>query len=62
MEAIRSATLRGAQLLGIEDELGTVEEGKIADLVAVEGNPLDDISVMMDMAFVMKEGAIVVAP
>ena len=51
-----------AQLLGIEDELGTVEEGKLADLVAVEGNPLDDISLMMSMAFVMKEGAIVVAP
>jgi imidazolonepropionase-like amidohydrolase len=62
MEAIQSATLRGAQLLGIEDELGTVEEGKIADLVAVAGNPLDDVSLMMNMAFVMKEGAIVVAP
>lgn len=62
MEAIQSATLRGAELLGIEDELGTVEEGKVADLVAVEGNPLEDISLMLDMALVMKEGAIVVAP
>jgi imidazolonepropionase-like amidohydrolase len=62
MEAIRSATLRGAELLGVEDELGTVEVGKIADLVAVEGNPLDDVALMQSMAFVMKEGAIVVAP
>ena len=62
MEAIQSATLRGAQLLGIEDELGTVEAGKIADLVAVTGNPLEDVALMQSMAFVMKEGAIVIAP
>lgn len=62
MEAIRSATLRGAELLGIDDELGTVEEGKIADLVAVEGDPLEDITRLEHMAFVMKEGAVVVAP
>ena len=62
VEAIRSATLRGAELLGVEDELGTVEEGKLADLVAVEGDPLENISRMESMAFVMKEGAIIVAP
>jgi len=62
MDAIRAATLRGAELLGIEDELGTVETGKIADLVAVDGDPLQDISRLESMAFVMKEGAIIVAP
>jgi imidazolonepropionase-like amidohydrolase len=62
MEAIRAATLRGAELLGIEERLGTVEAGKIADLVAVEGDPLQDISRLENMAFVMKEGAIIVAP
>lgn len=62
MEAIRCATLRGAELLGIEDELGTVEEGKCADLVAVEGDPIADITLMQHMAFVMKEGQIIVSP
>ena len=62
MDAIRAATLRGAELLGIEDKLGTVEAGKIADLVAVEGNPLQDITRLENMAFVMKEGAVIVAP
>jgi imidazolonepropionase-like amidohydrolase len=62
MEAIQSATLRGAELLGIEDELGTVEPGKIADLVAVEGDPLQDITRLESMAFVMKDGVTVVAP
>lgn len=62
MQAIRAATLRGAELLGIEDELGTIEPGKIADLVAVAGDPLEDVTRLEHMAFVMKAGAIVVAP
>lgn len=62
MEAIRCATLRSAELLGIEDELGTVEEGKLADLVAVRGDPLQDITRMQTMAFVMKEGVVILAP
>ena len=47
-----------AKLLRISDELGSLEEGKIADIVAVEGNPLEDISVMENVVFVMKEGII----
>ncbi|MFN9373358.1 MAG: amidohydrolase family protein, partial [Planctomycetaceae bacterium] len=47
-----------AQLLKIDDRLGTLEVGKLADVVAVEGNPLEEISVMKQVVFVMKEGQI----
>ncbi|MFH1292794.1 MAG: amidohydrolase family protein [Pseudomonadota bacterium] len=46
MEAIRAATQIASQVLGLEKELGTIEEGKLADLVVVEGNPLDDVSIL----------------
>ena len=62
MAAIQSATMSAASLLRIEKELGSVEAGKIADLVAVEGNPLEDIEVMLDMKFVMKEGVVYKGP
>ena len=62
MEAIQSATMGGAKLLRIQDKLGSVEAGKLADLVAVEGDPLADITRMMHMAFVMKEGVVVKQP
>jgi len=58
MKAIQSATLVAAQLLRIDDKLGTIEEKKIADIVAVEGNPLDDIKLMTKMAFIMKDGVV----
>jgi imidazolonepropionase-like amidohydrolase len=58
LEAIRSATANGAELLGMTDILGTIEKGKIADIIAVDGNPLKDISVMEKVKFVMKEGVI----
>jgi imidazolonepropionase-like amidohydrolase len=58
MKAIQAATIEAAKLLRIDDRLGTVEKGKIADLVAVAGNPLDDISLMRDVRFVMKEGVV----
>ena len=58
MKAIQSATLEAAKLLRIDDRLGTVEPEKIADLVAVKGNPLEDIHLMRDMQFVMKEGVV----
>ena len=57
-EAIRSATYNAADLLGQLDNLGTLEPGKIADIVAVPRNPLDDIAVMKDVSFVMKDGRI----
>jgi imidazolonepropionase-like amidohydrolase len=55
---LQMATINAAQLLGHEDELGTVTAGKYADLVAVPGNPLDDISVMSKVSFVMKAGVV----
>ncbi|HEX4311302.1 MAG TPA: amidohydrolase family protein [Acidobacteriaceae bacterium] len=55
---LQMATINAAQLLGHEDELGTVTAGKYADLVAVPGNPLDDISVMGKVSFVMKAGVV----
>ena len=58
MRAIQSATVVAAQLLKIDDRLGTIEPGKLADIVAVSGNPLDDISVMRKVEFVMKDGTV----
>ncbi|PWJ39267.1 metal-dependent hydrolase family protein [Sediminitomix flava] len=62
METIKSATMGAASLLRIEDELGSIEEGKLADIVAVEGDPLEDISVMENIVFVMKDGEIYKKP
>lgn len=56
--ALQTATINAAQLLGHEDTLGSVAAGKYADLVAVPGNPLDDISVMSQVSFVMKAGVV----
>lgn len=58
MEAIQSASLSSAKLLRIDDKLGSIEVGKIADLIAVKGNPLDDITLMSDVKFVMKNGVV----
>ncbi len=58
MEAIQSATAVTAELLGIQDEVGTLEAGKLADVVAVRGDPLEDIGILQDVAFVMKEGVV----
>jgi len=58
MEAIQSATKNGALLLGVWDQLGSIEKGKIADIIAVDGDPISDISVMGKVVFVMKEGII----
>lgn len=56
MEAIVSATRRGAELLGMEDEFGTIEAGKLADVIVVNGNPLEDIRALRDVDLVFKEG------
>lgn len=57
-DAIKAATLNAAELLGIADEVGSLEPGKRADLVAVRGNPLEDIAVLQHVPFVMKGGLI----
>ena len=59
MQAIRSATLVASELMGWRDRVGSIETGRFADLVAVVGDPLDDISVLEDVLFVMKGGAVV---
>lgn len=56
MEAIRSATVTTAEMLGIDDRLGSLEVGKIADIVAVDGDPLADIKLLQNVSFVMKAG------
>ena len=56
MDTIKSATIETAKLLRIDSKLGSLESGKIADIIAVNGNPLNDLSVMENVVFVMKEG------
>ena len=58
MKAIQSATLSAATLLGDEKNLGSLEKGKLADIVAVPGDPLADIKLMTQVSFVMKAGTV----
>ncbi len=58
MEAIQSATVTAAELLGMQDKLGSITEGKLADIIAVNGNPLEDISLLGKVSFVMKDGTV----
>jgi imidazolonepropionase-like amidohydrolase len=58
LEAIRSATLNAADLLGQSDKLGTIEPGKAADIIAVEGNPAETIQSMSKVKFVMRDGTV----
>ena len=56
MKAIKSATINTAMLLGINDDLGSIDIGKTADIIAVKGNPILDIENIKNIRFVMKEG------
>ncbi|HFB54869.1 MAG TPA: amidohydrolase family protein [Hellea balneolensis] len=56
MEAITAATVTASQHIGMGDEIGTLEVGKDADIIAVDGNPLKDIKELLDVDFVMKSG------
>ena len=58
MDAIRSATMVPAKYLGIDDKLGSLAAGKIADIVAVPGDPIADVHTLEHVSFVMKEGVI----
>jgi imidazolonepropionase-like amidohydrolase len=58
IEALRAATVNGAELLGRSSEIGSIEPGKYADIVAVDGDPLADVTVMEKVVFVMKGGEV----
>jgi len=58
LDALRAGLLNGAKLLGWPDEIGALKPGYFADIVAVPGNPLEDIGVLTRVAFVMKGGSI----
>ncbi len=58
MDVIVAATVNAADLIDMSDTLGTIETGKFADIIAVEGSPLDDIAELLDVDFVMKGGRI----
>jgi imidazolonepropionase-like amidohydrolase len=58
MEAIQSATITNALVLGLQDELGQIKVGYLADIVAVEDNPIEDINTMENVVFVMKNGKV----
>jgi imidazolonepropionase-like amidohydrolase len=58
MQAIQAATVNAADLLGWKDKIGSISVGKYADLVAVTENPLDKISILENVQFVMKDGVV----
>jgi imidazolonepropionase-like amidohydrolase len=59
LEVIRAATVNAAELMSWQDRVGAVEAGKYADLIAVEGDPLTDLTVLQQVKFVMKGGVVV---
>lgn len=62
LQALQSATLRAAELMGMEKDLGSLEAGKLADLVAVEGNPLEDLAALGRVSLVLKAGRVMHTP
>src|SRR6516165_8000338 len=59
VDALRSATANDAELLGIGQNVGTLEKGKLADVIAMPGDPTSDITVTERVLFVMKQGKII---
>jgi imidazolonepropionase-like amidohydrolase len=58
LQAIQSATITASELLGWSDRVGTIEAGKLADVIAVPANPLHDVAVLQKVEFVMKDGQV----
>ena len=61
LEVLRAATLSAAELMALQDEIGSIAAGKSADIIAVQGDPLSDLGVLQHVGFVMKQGRIVKA-
>ena len=57
-EAIHAATLGAAEMMGLSASLGSLEEGKLADVIATRADPLANVSALRDVDFVMKEGRV----
>ena len=62
MQAIQAATVSAADLLGWQDKVGSIAPGKMADIVAVSGDPLEDVTLLEKMVFVMKGGVVYQKP
>ena len=60
MQAIQAATIDAAELLGWRDKVGAIAPGNFADLIAVDGDPLKDVTLLESVGFVMKDGEVVV--
>jgi imidazolonepropionase-like amidohydrolase len=58
MEAIQAATVHAAELIGWPDSVGAIAPGRYADIIAVRGDPLQDIRLLENVAFVMKGGEV----
>jgi imidazolonepropionase-like amidohydrolase len=55
---LKAATINGASALGVGDKLGSIEAGKLADLIVVSGNPLDDIKTARNVLYVIRDGMV----
>ena len=58
MEALKCATMVAAEVLDMKDQIGSLEAGKLADIIATDANPLTDVKTLMNVVFVMKEGVV----
>ena len=58
VQALQAGTVNAAELMGWSDRIGSIRKGKLADIVAVKGNPLSDVRLLQHVQFVMKDGAV----
>ncbi len=58
VDVLKAATINGARALGVDDRLGSIESGKLADLYIANGNPLEDITTARDVQLVIKDGVV----